>query len=102
MCSCVICTTCAQAWTDTDVSGNALAPRILSADGEIVSGRLVHGEPKQGQSAPVLMDDPIPSEIDEIQGIFTKYGARLPSKKIIFDVVQYNADNTASAPPEKC
>jgi hypothetical protein len=96
-CTFVVCLTERKAWDDTDVSGKVLAPRILTGEGEIVAVRLITGEPKPGQSAPVLPEEPLPVEIDDVAAAFAKYGARLPSGRVIFDVLQYNADNPPPA-----
>jgi hypothetical protein len=85
-----ICTTCHEAWTDTDVSGAALAPRILSAEGEIVAGILTVGKAKEGRTAPFLLDEPSPDDIDGLEAVFTSFAARMPSGKIVFDVLVYN------------
>jgi len=97
-CRYVICLSCRKAWSDTDVSGKVLAPRILSSDNEIVLVRLTEGEAKEGWNPPILADDPIPVEIEEAQQVFTRYGARLPSGTVIFDVVAYNADHAPLTP----
>jgi hypothetical protein len=97
-CSFVVCLSHKKAWSDTDVSGAALAPRLLTAMDEIVAVRLIEGEAKEGWNAPILPEDAIASELVEIQEVFARYGARLPSGRVIFDVVQYNADH-AEAPP---
>jgi hypothetical protein len=96
-CKFVICLTDKKAWADTDVSGKVLAPRILTSDSEIVVVRLNTGEAKGDHSAPILPEDPIAVELEEVQETFTKYGARLPSGTVIFDVVAYNADNKPPA-----
>jgi hypothetical protein len=85
-CDYVICTDCKKAWPDADVSGKALAPQLLSGGGEIVSGKLVLGEAKANQNAPILLADPTSDEVDAVQRIFQDFGARLPSGKIIFDL----------------
>jgi hypothetical protein len=90
-CDFVICTTCTKAWTDADVSGKALAPQLLSGDGEVVSGTLILGEAKPNQNAPILLADPTPDEVAVIQKLFGDFGARLPSGKIIFDIDSYAA-----------
>ncbi len=98
LCSSVICLTCKKAWTDTDVSGKALAPRILSSDSEIVVVRLNTGEAKPNQNPPILGEDPIAVELEEVQQVVDRYAARLPSGRIVFDVVQYNADHAPLTP----
>jgi len=98
-CEAVICATCRKAWTDTDVSGRAVAPRVLSADGEVVAARLYLGEAKGDRSAPVLMDDPNPEELEMVQRIFASYAARMPTGRVTFDVAAYNRDNTPATPP---
>ncbi len=95
-----VCATCHEAWAATDVSGAALAPRILSATGEIVAGRLVQGTAKgEGRSAPFLLDDPTPEDIAELDAIFSKYAVKLPSSgEIVFETVAYNLDRQRPEP----
>lgn len=98
LCSFVVCLTDKKAWSDTDVSGKALAPRLLTSEGEIVVVRLNTGEAKPNQSAPIIPEDPIAVELEEVQEVFSRYGARLPSGRIVFDVVTYNADHAPLTP----
>jgi hypothetical protein len=98
-CKFVVCLTCKKAWGETDVSGKVLAPRILTSDSEIVVVRLNTGEAKGDLNPPILPEDPIAVELEEVQGVFTRYGARLPSGTVIFDVVAYNADHKPAETP---
>lgn len=98
-CAFVVCVdVCKHAWADLDIGGRALAPRLLSADSEIVACRLVLGEAKGDRSAPVLAEPDLkPVEVEEVQKVFTAYGARLPSGKVVFDVDKFNADHVPPA-----
>jgi hypothetical protein len=98
VCTYVVCATCWESWTDTPVSGKALVPRLLSGEGEIIVGRLTTGEAKSGQNAPILLSDPTPAETEEIQAIFETYAARLPSRKIVFDVDAFALVRTSVTP----
>jgi hypothetical protein len=90
-CAYAVCVPCRKGWTDTDVSGAALAPRILSADGEIVAGVLVQGDAKPGQSPPFLLENPSPEEFDMLDELFETYAVKMPTGKVIFDIDTYNA-----------
>jgi hypothetical protein len=92
-CEFVLCLDDELAWTDTDVAGAALAPRILSADADIVAGRLYEGKAKGNKSAPVLISDPTPEERTQIKAVLADYATRHRSGRISFDVVGYNADH---------
>ncbi len=98
-CEFVVCLTHKKAWDDVDVSGKVLAPRILSAEEEITAVRLVEGEAKQYANGPILPEDPIPEEIEMVQEAFVKYGARLPSGRVVFDVITFNADHPQPETP---
>ncbi len=97
LCDYVICIDiCKKGWADVPVSGKALAPRLLSAGSSVVLARLTLGEAKEGRSAPVLAEDPIPEEYKDAQTVFEKYAVVTPSGKVFFDVDAFNANN---APP---
>ena len=98
-CAFVVCLTCKKAWSDTDVGGKVLANRVLTSDAEIVVVRLNTGEAKPNQNPPIIPEDPLAVELEEVQDVFAKYGARLPSGRVVFDVVQYNKDHAAPEPP---
>jgi hypothetical protein len=97
-CTYVICSNCRKAWTDAAVTGAAVAPALLSATGDVVVVRLILGEAKGDRNPPVLPEDPIGVELEEIQKVFDDYAVRMPSGLIVFDVVKYNADHKSGAP----
>jgi predicted DNA-binding transcriptional regulator AlpA len=97
-CSFVVCLTCKKAWSDTDVGGKVLGPRLFTAESEIVAVGLFLGEAKGDRNPPILPEDPVTDEVEDVQAAFAKYATRLPSGRVVFDVVQYNADN--APPPE--
>jgi hypothetical protein len=100
VCPAVICITDKKAWSDTDVSGKYLVPRLVTSENEIVVVRLTLGEARPGQSAPVIPEDAITEEIEMAQEVFSRYAVRMPTGRITFDVVTFNHDN-ASATEEK-
>jgi hypothetical protein len=86
VCSFVLCHTCRQAWVDLAVSGKALAPRITSAESEIVAVRLELGEAKAGRSAPYIPADATAAELELVNDDFNKYGVKMPSGKVHVDI----------------
>jgi hypothetical protein len=92
-CSFVVCANCHKAWSDCAVSGASIAPALLSATGETVVIRLILGEAEGDRNPPVLPEDPLPVELEDMQKVFDGYALRMPSGTIVFDVVKYNADH---------
>jgi hypothetical protein len=92
-CDFVICATEAKAWTTTDVSGKALVPRLTTAANAIVAVWLSLGEAKGDRNPPTIPEDATAEQIGEIQEVLAKYGARMPTGRVVFDVVQYNNDH---------
>jgi hypothetical protein len=88
-----------KAWGTTDVSGMALVPRLLTAASKVVAVRLILGEAKGDRNPPIIPEDGTAAEIAEVQEVLGKYGARMPTGRIVFDVVQYNADHPEPEPP---
>lgn len=95
-CSAVVCITEKKAFEDVDVSGKVLAPRLFTSGNEVVAVRLIEGEAKAGQNAPIIPQDPIPVELEEVQEVFSKYAVRMPTGKVIFDVDTFNKDHASS------
>jgi hypothetical protein len=90
VCRYVICHECHEAWAGLGVSGTALVPRIGSAGVEIVAGELGTGEAKAGRSAPYLLNEVTPAQIEAVTADFETYGAQLPSG-VTFDVEGFTA-----------
>lgn len=69
--------------------GAALVPRVLEvveAGGEIVSGRLVRGEAKAGQSAAWLLTFPDDHEIELASKWLDAHAVRMPSGRIEIEI----------------
>jgi hypothetical protein len=97
-CPFAVCLTCHIAWDDVTTGARQLRDRILSSTHEIVLVRLNQGEAKADQSPPIFPEDPVPVEQEEAQAVFDKYGAKLPSGKVVFDTVSYNHDHKPLTP----
>jgi hypothetical protein len=92
-CEFVVCLSHHKAWSTTDVSGAALVPRLLSATGKVVAVRLILGEAKGDRNPPILPEDATAEELVDVQAALTKYAAQLPGGRVVFGVVEYNADH---------
>ena len=79
LCSYVLCFTCRKAWSDADVSGVAMVPRLTSASEEVVAGRLVEGTARAGKNAPILLEDLTEEELAKISTELERYASKLPS-----------------------
>jgi hypothetical protein len=97
VCDWVVCLTHEKAWTTTDVSGAALAPRLLTASGGIVAVRLIWGEAKGDRKPPIIPEDANAEELKDVQVMLDKYAGRMPSGKAVVEVVPYNADHPEAA-----
>jgi hypothetical protein len=87
----VICLTCGRCWTDVDVSGKALVPRLVTAESEVIVGVLEEGE-KSGQfdNAPILLAEPSDVLVGAARVILNDYAHKMPSGRILFDDTAFN------------
>lgn len=100
LCDFVICVSCHRAWEDTPVSGAAVYPRLLSAEGGQVLCRFTLGEAREeGRNPPVLPEPLAPAEREQVQQVFDKYAAKMPSGKVMFDADTFNSDGPPKDEP---
>jgi hypothetical protein len=95
----VICLTCQRCWSDADISGKALVPKLLTSTAQIVTGVLIEGERGQYDNAPILLADPMPAELEQARQVLDAHAVRLPSGRIVFDDETYNKKNAAHDEP---
>jgi hypothetical protein len=81
----VLCADDLSLHSDQLIFGAALVPRLIGADGDIVVGRLVRGEARNGQSAPWLLDDPTGDDLAEAQAMLNHVVGKMPSGALVVD-----------------
>jgi hypothetical protein len=94
----VVCFTCNRCWTDVDVGGKALAPRLLSAPGKIVVTVLEEGEKGEYPNAPIIPTDPDAGLEDLARTVLKEYAHTMPSGRILFDDKAFNEPAAESTP----
>jgi hypothetical protein len=79
MCSYVLCCNCKLVVADQRIYGEALAPRIVDANEEIVAGVLGQSNPKPGRNPAWILEDPTDEDEAAVQAFLAAHATRLPS-----------------------
>jgi hypothetical protein len=86
VCSYVVCVPCRRVFTEQTIYGEALAPRLVDTESEVVVGTLAQAQSRMpGRNPAWILDDPTDTDIGAVQGFLTEYASRLKSGKIVVE-----------------